>query len=66
MSRVCIGITCGTFYDHDWCPPSIGHRKTYIDAVTAAGGAPFLIPSIDDEAALRADIAAANGRPAVA
>jgi putative glutamine amidotransferase len=54
MNRVCIGITCGTFYDHDWCPPSIGHRKTYIDAVVAAGGAPFLIPSIDDEAALRA------------
>ncbi|GIW02153.1 gamma-glutamyl-gamma-aminobutyrate hydrolase family protein [Roseiflexus sp.] len=53
MNRVCIGITCGTFYDHDWCPPSIGHRKTYIDAVVAAGGAPFLIPSIDDEAALR-------------
>jgi putative glutamine amidotransferase len=54
MSRVCIGITCGTFYDRDWCPPSIGHRKTYIDAVVTAGGAPFLIPSIDDESALRA------------
>jgi putative glutamine amidotransferase len=48
-----IGITSGTFRDRDWCPPSIGHRKTYIDAVVAAGGAPFLIPLIEDEAVLR-------------
>lgn len=54
MSKPCIGITCGTFYDRDWCPPSLGHRKTYIDAVVAAGGAPFLVPSLDDETALRA------------
>ena len=38
MRKPCIGITCGTFYDRDWCPPSLGHRKTYIDAVVAAGG----------------------------
>lgn len=49
-----IGITCGTFVDRAWCPPSIGHRKTYIDAVVAAGGAPFLIPLIEDESVLRA------------
>jgi putative glutamine amidotransferase len=49
-----IGITCGTFYDRDWCPPSLGHRKTYVDAVVAAGGAPLLIPPIDDLDALRA------------
>ncbi len=52
--RPYIGITCGTFYDRDWCPPSIGHRKTYIDAIVAAGGAPFLIPLVDDEEVLRA------------
>ncbi|RMD73199.1 MAG: gamma-glutamyl-gamma-aminobutyrate hydrolase family protein, partial [Chloroflexi bacterium] len=23
-----IGISCGTFHDRDWCPPSYGHRKT--------------------------------------
>lgn len=51
--RPYIGITCGTFYDRDWCPPSLGHRKTYVDAVVAAGGAPLLIPPIDDEAVLR-------------
>jgi putative glutamine amidotransferase len=49
-----IGITCGTFRDRDWCPPSIGHRKTYIDAVVAAGGAPVLVPLVDDERVLRA------------
>jgi putative glutamine amidotransferase len=53
IMRPYIGITCGTFYDRDWCPPSLGHRKTYIDAVVAAGGAPFLIPPIEDLEALR-------------
>lgn len=48
-----IGITSGTFRDRDWCPPSLGHRKTYVDAIVAAGGAPILIPPLDDEAALR-------------
>src|SRR5690606_20582723 len=49
-----IGITCGSLSDRDWCPPFVGHRKTYIDAVAAAGGAPFLIPLVEDEAVLRA------------
>lgn len=52
--RPYIGITCGTFYDRDWCPPSFGHRKTYVDAVVTAGGVPLLIPPIDDQEALRA------------
>jgi putative glutamine amidotransferase len=52
--RPYIGITCGTFYDRDWCPPSVGHRKTYVDAVVRAGGVPLLIPPIDDLEALRA------------
>ena len=49
-----IGITCGTFRDRDWCPPANILRKTYTDAVVAAGGAPFLIPVVEDEAVLRA------------
>lgn len=49
-----IGISCGTFYDRAWCPPSFGHRKTYVDAILRAGGAPMLIPPITDEETLRA------------
>jgi putative glutamine amidotransferase len=49
-----IGISCGTFYDRAWCPPSFGHRQTYVDAILRAGGAPMLIPPVQDEATLRA------------
>lgn len=49
-----IGISCGTFYDRAWCPPSFGHRQTYVDAILRAGGAPTLIPPVQDEATLRA------------
>jgi putative glutamine amidotransferase len=49
-----IGISCGTFYDRSWCPPSFGHRKTYVDAVLNAGGAPTLIPPVEDTETLRA------------
>jgi putative glutamine amidotransferase len=48
-----IGISCGTFRDRDWCPPSYGHRQTYIDAVLQAGGAPLLIPPLLDTSTLR-------------
>jgi len=48
-----IGISCGTFYDRDWCPPSFGHRQTYVDAILRAGGAPMLIPPVPDELTLR-------------
>ncbi|MBX0328950.1 gamma-glutamyl-gamma-aminobutyrate hydrolase family protein [Oscillochloris sp. ZM17-4] len=48
-----IGISCGTFRDHAWCPPSYGHRQTYVDAILRAGGAPLLIPPVTDEATLR-------------
>lgn len=54
MTKPLIGITCGSLSDRDWCPPFVGHRKTYVDAVVAAGGAPFLIPLVHDEAVLRA------------
>jgi putative glutamine amidotransferase len=49
-----IGISCGTFYDRAWCPPSFGHRQTYVDAILRAGGAPLLIPPVQDELTLRA------------
>lgn len=48
-----IGISCGTFHDRAWCPPSFGHRQTYVDAIVRAGGAPLLIPPVQDEATLR-------------
>ncbi|GAB4439549.1 MAG: gamma-glutamyl-gamma-aminobutyrate hydrolase family protein [Chloroflexi bacterium OHK40] len=49
-----IGISCGTFHDRSWCPPSYGHRQTYVDAILRAGGAPMLIPPVSDELTLRA------------
>lgn len=49
-----IGITCGTFRDRDWCPPIHGHRQTYIESVIAGGGAPFLVPVVEDDDVLRA------------
>lgn len=49
-----IGISCGTFHDRAWCPPSFGHRQTYVDAILRAGGAPLLIPPVQDELTLRA------------
>lgn len=49
-----IGITCGTYRDRDWCPPAQLLRKTYTDAIVAAGGVPFIIPVVEDESVLRA------------
>ncbi len=49
-----IGITCGTFHDRTWCPPIHGHRETYIDSVVRGGGAPFLVPLVNDIDVLRA------------
>ena len=46
--RPAIGIPCATLRDKDWCPPLHGHRDTYIDAIVRAGGAPILIPLVDD------------------
>ena len=52
--RPYIGISCGTFHDRDWCPPAHFLRKTYTDAIVAAGGVPLIIPVIDDPEVLRA------------
>lgn len=49
-----IGITCGTYRDRDWSPPMNILRRTYIDAVTNAGGVPLLLPLVDDEDVVRA------------
>ncbi len=56
-----IGISCGTFHDHAWCPPSFGHRQTYVDAVLRAGGAPLLLPPVQDEPTLHALYARLDG-----
>lgn len=44
-----IGITCATFRDKDWCPPTFGHRQSYVDAIVTAGGIPLLIPLVEAE-----------------
>jgi putative glutamine amidotransferase len=49
-----IGIPTGTYRDRDWCPPFFGHRRTYVDAIVDAGGAPVLLPLLEDETTLRA------------
>jgi putative glutamine amidotransferase len=51
--RPIIGIPCGTLRDKDWCPPMVGHRQTYVEAVVAAGGVPMMIPLVDHEDVLR-------------
>lgn len=56
-----IGISCGTFHDKAWCPPSFGHRQTYVDAIVAAGGIPLLIPPLQDDALLHALYARLDG-----
>jgi putative glutamine amidotransferase len=50
-----IGITAGEVLNNGeaWAPSLYGQAHTYIDAVTRAGGIPFIIPFLDDEAALR-------------
>ena len=49
-----IGISCGEFRDRDWCPPANFLRKTYTDAIVAAGGIPLIIPVLEDLEVLRA------------
>jgi putative glutamine amidotransferase len=52
--RPLIGITARTAHDEEWCPPLIGARQGYIDAIVQAGGTPVLLPPIGDMATLRA------------
>jgi len=50
-----IGITAGEILNNSesWAPSVYGQAHTYIDAVSRAGGIPFIIPFLDDEIALR-------------
>lgn len=53
-----IAITVGEIINYDtgvvWIPTIYGQSHTYTDAIVQAGGAPFLLPLVDDEAVLRA------------
>lgn len=52
-----IGITVGEVINFEsgkaWTPTIYGQFHTYTDAVARAGGAPFVIPIVEDEATLR-------------
>ncbi len=53
MIKPIIGIPCATLLDKDWCPPILGHRQSYIDAIVQAGGVPLLLPLVAQEDVLR-------------
>ncbi len=55
MVQSLIGITVGeiTNVREVWTDPSYGQRRTYIDAIVAAGGTPIMLPLLDNEATLR-------------
>ena len=50
-----IAITAGEFINENewWIPPVHGQFHTYYDAIVHAGGAPFVLPMIDDESVLK-------------
>ena len=48
-----IGITGRALHDEAWCPPVVGTRQGYIDAVIQAGGLPVVLPPTSDTATLR-------------
>ncbi len=48
-----IGITGRTLYDEVWCPPILGTRQGYTDAVIQAGGLPVVFPPVTEMATLR-------------
>jgi len=50
-----IAITAGEVVNHHyvWAPVVHGQYKTYVDAVVRAGGAPLLMPILQDAATLR-------------
>lgn len=51
--RPVIAISSRIAQDLDWAPPLIGTRQAYVEAILAAGGAPMIVPIIDDLEALR-------------
>lgn len=52
--RPLIGIGGRLVKDVAWCPPVVGHRQGYIDAILQAGGLPVVLPPLADEVTLRA------------
>lgn len=56
-----IGICGRSALDEPWCPPLVGARKGYIDAVIAAGGIPLVLPPVDDLRVLRGMFDALDG-----
>jgi putative glutamine amidotransferase len=49
-----IGITCASLAAQGQRPPGFRQNRSYARAVALAGGAPALIPLLDDDSALRA------------
>ncbi len=52
--RPLIGISCAPLAPQGTRPPGFRQNQNYARAVAAAGGAPVLLPLLDDQAALRA------------
>jgi putative glutamine amidotransferase len=52
MSRPLIGLACLSLQSQA-SPPRFAANQRYVQAIEAAGGAPLLIPLLDDEIALR-------------
>jgi putative glutamine amidotransferase len=52
-----IAITVGEVINYDtglaWAPTVYGQSHTYVDAIVSAGGAPFILPLVDDRKVLR-------------
>ncbi len=47
MRKPLIGIAGSHAYTSTWSPPQVGARRSYIDAIIAAGGVPLLLPPVD-------------------
>src|SRR4051812_48059050 len=56
-----IGIAARAVRDEAWCPPLVGARKGYIDAVVQAGGLPMVLPPLGDMTRLRGFFDAIHG-----
>ncbi len=48
-----IGISGRLIKDTTWCPPIVGHRQGYVNAILDAGGVPVMLPPLTDTVALR-------------
>jgi putative glutamine amidotransferase len=48
-----IGITGRAAHDLAWCPPLLGARQGYVNAIAQAGGIPVVLPPLADPAVVR-------------